>query len=87
MTPIYVCANTWREAVGFIETDMRDDPRRLRFVDRPDQLRGQQGVLLYMHPSAPAARRYDEIMIVARAQGCILVHMDYTYQRARASKQ
>lgn len=84
--PIYVCAMTKLIAENFVVIDLRENPRRLRFIDCGDKLRGLSHVLLYMHPSADRMYEYEGVLRVARERGCIFANVDDHFARQLHNK-
>lgn len=85
--PIYVVADTYRIAENFIHSDLQEDPKRLRYIDEPDRLRGLRHILLYIHPTGTERRNYGAILEMAKQQGCILARIDDSWSRARYAER
>lgn len=86
MDIIYVCAGSERAARNFVGGDLDENPRKLRYISSPDQLRGLKNFILFVHPSANMHPMFREIRNMAEERGAIFARIDDSYSRARYMK-
>ena len=86
MDTIYVCAGSQRAAQNFVGGDLDENPRKLRYIDRADQMQGLSHFVLFVLPSASMHPRFLEIRNMAEERGAIFARVDDSYSRARYAK-
>lgn len=79
--PLHVLAKTEQAARNFIVGDLRDDHRRLHYINTPDAFRGRSEWVLVIHPTADQHPHYREMIRLAQHQGNILLMVEDSYAR------
>ena len=80
-------AGSYSIARMFVTNDLRDDERRLKYLNHPNDLRGMRGITVIIHPTAPMHRDYQELMHMTRYQGLYVMRFDDSFDRARYQRK
>lgn len=86
MDKIFVCAGSHHIARNFVVIDLQENPAKMVYVERPDQLQGISHFVLFVHPTATENRSYIHIRNFAEDRGAIFARIDDSYSRARHAR-
>lgn len=86
MDVIYVCARSRVVARNFVLLDLDENPKKLCYIEHPDQLRGISHFMLFVHPTANEHPNFMQVRAMAEERGAIFARIDDGYSRVRYAR-